>query len=422
MIGRPAGGDDAGAGAGAGPVRGTAAAGAACLGRCGARGGRRGAGRAGRLGWVAGGMWLVAREAQMMRRITCGLGTMAVTGAAVALVAGTWPGVAAAGWDKARLILLVALLAGLPWVARRRGVFGPADASITARVMRAAGCAAVLVLVLDIGRMARFPGETLGGAAGAWDWAREAVDVGLIAACLAAVFIVTAWWPQLSRVLVAWCAAAAGLALFLTLAPVQVLITVYVAGILAVTARRSPVTPATLAICAGVGVGGGLLVVAMWDSARRTVPGLHGPRSTDVELLLMVLVAVTAAGTAAAGWVAARLARGPGDPLALSRAWFWQCLAAGPLTGAIAALMVPFGRVSDAVRIAAACPAAADGRCTNGTHMWMIFLVAGLVLGLAVGRIGGAVAVAKLGRSPLARPREPRPGGSRSGGVFVSNS
>ena len=136
----------------------------------------------------------------------------------------------------------------------------------------------------------------------------------------------------------------------------------------------------------------------------------------------MVLVAVTAAGTAAAGWVAARLARGPGDPLALSRAWFWQCLAAGPLTGAIAALMVPFGRVSDAVRIAAACPAAADGRCTNGTHMWMIFLVAGPVLGLAVGRLGGAVAVAKLGRSPLARPREPRPGGSRSGGVFVSNS
>ena len=246
--------------------------------------------------------------------------------------------------------------------------------------------------------------------------------VGLIGVCLAAVLIVTACWPQVSRVLVAWCAAGAGLALFLTLAPVQVLITVYVAGILAVTARRSPVTPVTLAICAGIGVGGGLLVVAMWNITRRTVPGFSGPGKTNVQVLVMVLVAVAVAGTAAAGWVAARLARGPGDPLALRRAWYWQCLAAGPLTGAIAALMIPFGRVSDAVRIAAACPASAAGHCTSAAHVWMLFLVAGPVLGLAVGRIGGAVAVARLGQPPLAPPREPRPGGSRSGGVFVSNS
>jgi len=246
--------------------------------------------------------------------------------------------------------------------------------------------------------------------------------VGLIGVCLAAVLIVTACWPQVSRVLVAWCAAGAGLALFLTLAPVQVLITVYVAGILAVTARRSPVTPVTLAICAGIGVGGGLLVVAMWNITRRTVPGFSGPGKTNVQVMVMVLVAVAAAGTAAAGWMAARLASGPGDPLALRRAWYWQCLAAGPLTGAIAALMIPFGRVSDAVRIAAACPASAAGHCTSAAHAWMLFLVAGPVLGLAVGRIGGAVAVARLGQPPLAPPREPRPGGSRSGGVFVSNS
>jgi hypothetical protein len=379
------------------------------------------AGRA-RLGWVAGGMWLVAREAQMTRRIAGGLGTMAVAVAALALVAGIWPGVAAAGWDKARLVLLVVLLAGLPWVARRRGVFGPVAAGLTAPALRAAGCAAVLVLVLDIGRMTPFPDQALGGSAGAWDWVRETVVAGLIAACLAAVLIVTAWWPQVSRVLVGWCAAVAGLALFLTLAPVQVLITVYVAGILAVTTRRSLVTPATLAICVGVGVGGGLLMLAMWNTARDTVPGIPGPGKTDVQLLVMVLVVVAAAATAAAGWVAARLARGPGDPVALSRAWFMQCLAAGPLTGAIAALVIPFGRVSDAVRIAAACPASAIGPCTNGAKMWMIFLVAGPVLGLAVGRLGGAVAVARLGQPPAAPPREPRPGGSRSGGVFVSNS
>jgi hypothetical protein len=41
---------------------------------------------AARLGWVAGGVWLVAREAQMVRRIGYGLAVAAVAVAAALVV------------------------------------------------------------------------------------------------------------------------------------------------------------------------------------------------------------------------------------------------------------------------------------------------------------------------------------------------
>jgi hypothetical protein len=221
------------------------------------------------------------------------------------------------------MLLLVGLLAGLPWVARRRGVFGPVGRSIAARAVRAVGCAALVALVLDFARIEHFRAPALPGlfnaAAGAWNWAREAAGLGLIAACLAAILIVTARWPQARPALVAWCAAAAGLVLFFTVAPLQVLIAVYAAGILAVTARRSPVTPATLAISAGIGVGGGLLMVGLWNPLQ---PGPNSSTAPRPVTLFMLLVAVTATGTAAAGAAAARRASGRNDPLTLkARAW-----------------------------------------------------------------------------------------------------
>jgi len=153
---------------------------------------------------------LVAREAGMVRRIGYGLGVAAVALAAALAVRYLWSGAHAgrdAGWDKARMVLLVGLLAGLPWVARRRGVFGPVGGSIAARVVRAGGCAAVLALVLDIARFEQFPGQAVPGpwnaAPWAWDWVREAAGLVLIAACLAAVLIITARRPQVRPVLVA---------------------------------------------------------------------------------------------------------------------------------------------------------------------------------------------------------------------------
>jgi hypothetical protein len=386
-----------------------------------------------RLGWLAGGFWLVAREAGMVRRIGYGLGVVAVAVAAVLAVRYLWSGAHAgrdAGWDKARMVLLVGLLAGLPWVARRRGVFGPVGRSVAARAVRAGGCAAMVALVLDVARVEHFPTPAGPGlfnpAAGAWSWAHEVAAVVLIAACLAAVVIVPAWWPRARPVLVAWCAAAAGLVLFFTMAPLQVLIAVYVAGLLAVTSRRSPVTPATLAISAATGVGGGLLIVALWNPTRTSpAPGLH-PK-TNVLLLFVLLIVVIAAGTTAAGALAARRARGTTGPLVL-KAKAWQCLAAGPLTAASAALMLPLLRASAATHIAAMCPATKALHpglrpffCTVAPSIWMFFLVAGPVLGLAIGTCLGAAITPPQppGQLPPKPPREPRPDGTRAAGVFV---
>jgi hypothetical protein len=322
------------------------------------------------------------------------------------------------------MLLLVALLAGLPWVARRRGVFGPAGRSIAARAVRAGGSAALVALVLDIARVEHFPSQAAPvpwPAAGPWNWAQEVVTVVLIAACLRAVLMVTARW-QARPALVAWSATAAGLVLFFTVAPLQVLIAFYVAGILVVTSRRSPVTPATLAISAGTGVGGGLLVVALWNPTRTAAaPGLH-PK-TNVLLLFAILIAVIAAGTVIAGAVAARRAKDKNDPLAM-KARAWQCLAAGPLTAASAALMLPLLRASHATHIAAMCPVTQALHpqlrgflCTSAPAIWMLFLVAGPVIGLAIGTCAGALPAAQ--QPPGTPPLEPPPGSSWSGGVFV---
>jgi hypothetical protein len=382
-----------------------------------------------RLGWLAGGFWLVTREAGMVRRIGYGLGAVAVAVAAALAVRYLWSGAHAgrdAGWDKARVLLLVALLAGLPWVARRRGVFGPVGHSVAARAVRAGGCAALVALVLDFARIQHFPGASLSdpgsGAAGGWSWVREVAGLGLIAACLAAVLIVPVRWPKVRPVLVAWGAAAAWLVLSFTLAPLQVLIAVYAAGILAVTSRRSPVTPATLAISSGIGVAGGLLVVALHDPTRSSrAPGLH-PK-TQVLLLFIVLVAVTAAGTVAAGAVAARRARGTGNPLT-PKAQAWQYLAAGPLTAASAALMLPLLRASAAVHFLANCRAAHPANCTAAPAVWMFFLVVGPLLGLAFGTCFGSLSADQTPPKPPhdpppEPPREPEPDHSRAGGFFV---
>ncbi len=382
-----------------------------------------------RLGWLAGGLWLVAREAGMVRRIGYGLGIAAVAVVSALAVRYLWSGAHAGrndGWDKARMLLLVALLAGLPWVARRRGVFGPVGLSIAARAVRAGGSAALVVLVLDFARVEHFPVPTLNGPwnppAGPWNWAQEAAALVLIGACLAAVLIVTARRPQVHPALVAWCAVAAGLVLFFTVAPVQVLIAAYAAGLLAVTSRRSPVTPATLAISAGIGAAGGLLIVVLWDLTRaRPAPGPGMTPKTDVPLLFVLLIAAIAVGTGVAA-LAAHRANGTNDPVAV-RARARQYLAAGPLTAASAALMLPLFRASHAVHFAAVCPAAQRGHCTAAPAVWMIFLVAGPLIGLAMGTFLSWATTAQPPRrpppDPPREPIEPQPDGSRSCGVGV---
>ena len=384
---------------------------------------------------MGGGLSLVAREAGVARRIGYGLGMLAVAVAAAMAVRYLWSGALAGrdgGWDKARMLLLVGLLAGLPWVARRRGVFGPVGRSVAARVVRAVGCAGLVVLVLDFARVEHFPspvGPSLWPSAGPWNLVHESAALVLIGACLGAVLIVPVRWPRVRPAPVAWCAAAAALVLFFTVVPLQVLIAVYVAGILAVTARRSPVAPATLAISAGTGAAGGLLIVALWDPLQA-----HGPSHSqgDRVILLFILLAVVATtGTALAGKVAARRARGEDDPV-VWQARAWQYLTAGPLTAATTALMLPLLRVGAVVHTEAMCPALKALHpamrpflCTSAPAIWTFYLVAGPIIGLAIGTAMGAAVTAPQPPTqpplspPPEPPREPEPDGSRWRGVFV---
>jgi hypothetical protein len=79
--------------------------------------------------------------------------------------------------------------------------------------------------------------------------------------------------------------------------------------------------------------------------------------------------------------------------------------------------MLPLLRATPAVHIEAACPATNVFLCTAAPAVWMFFLVAGPVLGLAIGTCAGAITASHPPPEPP--PREPRPDRSWSGGVFM---
>src|SRR5262249_56732678 len=99
-----------------------------------------------RLRWLAGGLWLVTREATMMRKAGYCLGAGAVAAGAAWVVWLSWQTSPAADpqtvTDRVRVLVGAAALVVLPWVGRRRGLFGPARSSLTARLVGWGVCAA----------------------------------------------------------------------------------------------------------------------------------------------------------------------------------------------------------------------------------------------------------------------------------------
>jgi hypothetical protein len=93
-----------------------------------------------RLGWLAGGLWLVAREAEMVRKAVYWVGAGAVAAAAAWAMWLSWRVVRAPYYDpqlvtdRVRVLAGAAALIALPWMGRRRGWFGPVGSSITARL------------------------------------------------------------------------------------------------------------------------------------------------------------------------------------------------------------------------------------------------------------------------------------------------
>ena len=201
-----------------------------------------------RLGWLAGGVWLVAREASMMRRVLYGAGCAAVAAAVGWLIWLSWQpaGDPEYATDRVRILVGAAALVALPWVGRRRGLFGPAGRSLVARLVRVAGAGALCGLGLSLIRLDRHHGvdQVLGG--GAANWPREIGGLVALGLLFAAPLVVRARWPKVSAdALLGWMIAGGMITFFLL--PVQTLLAGYVTLVLYATSRRAPVRPAALA-------------------------------------------------------------------------------------------------------------------------------------------------------------------------------
>jgi hypothetical protein len=362
-----------------------------------------------RLSWVAGGLWTVTRQAGIVRRLGYWLGVAALAVGASEMVSLVWRGAAVApgfrsvsvptislgtgiyvdpnttGDFRSLAIATVVVLAALPLVARRRGAFGPVSDNSAARVVRVGGCAAICVLVLVLARLAQTLGENLA----------EGEYAGVIIASLTVILVVAArlWLPRLwlrgpgntaAPELRALLTLGFGIAmLILFFWSTSGLITAYAAGILAVTARGSRIAPATLVFGAGAGVAAGLI----WYAAART---------GNPWLILVVVVAVFAAPTAAGAGAAWRTP-GRDDPEALRHDRLRQGLAAGAVTGGVAALLITILIFSTMVVLHRQSPAP-----STEEHMLVLFL--GPLLGMALGLGGGSVQVL---RQPNPAPPSP---------------
>jgi hypothetical protein len=198
-------------------------------------------------------------------------------------------------------------------------------------------------------------------------------------------------------------------------------VAVYVAAILAATARRPRVAPATLAAGTGVGMVLGAVMYAVAPlglAGHATDPWLHGFPIGLVVLLAWILLF---GGPVLAGVVAARCHRGPGSPEEVHKAKVRQAVAAGFLAAAVGALMaVVLGTATIALMARAGWALhwlypgqhlsaavsygnelAASVRADNYGSILLAFPVIGLIMGLA----GGGIAAP----APLSGPP---PGGS----------
>ncbi len=230
-----------------------------------------------RLTWLAGAVYVTAREALVIRRTGSFL---LFAAAAAAAVRACWPG-SPAGFAtvvaRIDVVTAVLLLAGLV-PARRRVRRCPGPDRGQGRVSRIA------------------PAPAAGTPAREFDWFTQIVFLVVIAG--------------------------------------------YVAGILAVTARRSRIAPATLAIGTGMGIALGVVMYAVAPlglSKYATEPWLAGSAIDPVVALAWILLL---GAPLLGGAVAGLRYRGQGSPEQPARATIAQGGAAGFLATGVGAVMV----------------------------------------------------------------------------------
>jgi hypothetical protein len=348
------------------------------------------AGRA-RLAWRAGGLRLIAREALPAAK------ALAFAAAAVWVAHAAWPGPAGnpgTAVNRLNVVTLLPVLAGLPLLVRWR--FGPAAPGPMARVLRFGAYAAVLVLAL----------------------AKASVELVRDNPAALPRLSSDASVPVTTGMIYTWLVESVFL----------LVVGVYVAAILAVTARRPRVPPATLAAGTGAGIalGAVMYVVAPLGLAgHATDPWLHGFPIELADLLAWVLLF---GGPVLAGVVAARCYRGPGSLEQVQKAKVRQAAVAGFLAAAVGAVMVAvLGTATIALMaragwvlnwlypgqhltaaVAYSNELAASVRADNYGTILLTFPVIGLLMGLAG---GGMAAPAPLSGPPPGGGGPPPPPG-----------
>jgi hypothetical protein len=259
-----------------------------------------------RLAWRASGIRFIVQEARVVRLAAQAL-LFAVAAAWIVHVA--WSGPAsnpATAVNRLNVVTLLPVLAALPLLARQ--LSGPAAPSHLGRVLRYGAYAAVLTLTLakaSVEPVADNPAATrlLNSDAS------TPVKDGMI----------STWLTQ---------------SLFL------LVMAVYVAAILALTARRSRVTPATLATGTGTGLVLGAVLYAIFPLGFTTQP--TNPRLPGYAAGLLIALAwvLLFTGPALASAVAARRYCRPDSPEQASKLRIRQATAAGFLATAVGALTV----------------------------------------------------------------------------------
>jgi hypothetical protein len=323
----------------------------------------------GRLAWLTGAVSVTAREALMTRRTGS---LLLFAAAAAAAVRACWLG-SPAGFAtlvaRIDVVTAVLLLAGLPLLARR--FLGPAGGSWLGWFLRAGAYAAVLALIVAKAGVSRI---ALPPAAGTP--ARE-FD----------------WFTQIAFLVVM-----AG----------------YVAGILAVTARRFRIAPATLAIGSGAGIVLGAVMYAVAPlglSKNATEPWLAG---SAIDPVVTLAGLVLLGGPALAGVLAGRRYGGHGSQEQPARTMIAQCGAAGLLaTGVGAVIVTVLGTGTIALLRQAAwlqhwlypgqhlAPAVAYGHefaASNSVGRYGLILLAFPCVGLLAGLFGSVASMSRPSR------------------------
>ena len=264
-----------------------------------------------RLAWRAGGVLLIAKDGQMVRRIGALLLFAAAAGAAAW---GAWPGspVSHGAAVQGGIIITLALLAGLPLLTR--WVLGPPDTR-AARWLRAGFYAAILAVMPAQAAIGLFNGAVprAGIDRHVWDVVQGAGVPGSSSGG-------PNWGGQIAILIFTAC---------------------YVAVILALTARRTPVAPATLAIGVGAGLALGLVMYALAPLGLNfkypARPWLHGAAVEPFVALAWILVF---GAPLASGVLAGLRCQVPDDPGQAGVARAWQGFAAGVVSGGVGALFL----------------------------------------------------------------------------------